>query len=48
MTAEQLYVALVAHGKPLTPARLRKAERRADHPEVWADVKARLIAEGKL
>ena len=48
MTADQLYVALVGSGKPLSPERLLKAERRADTPLVWDRVKARLVEEGKL
>jgi len=48
VTAEQLYVALVGHGKPLSPERLEKARKRADNPDVWRRVRQRLVDEGKL
>jgi hypothetical protein len=48
MTAGQLYVALVGHGKPLSPERLEKARKRADNPDVWRRVRQRLVEEGRL
>jgi hypothetical protein len=44
VTAAQLFDALTRSGKPVTPARLAKARARADSPEVWAEVQARLAA----
>lgn len=46
MNAEQLYHALVDSNKPITPARLEKAQARADSPSVYDAVLARLRAEG--
>lgn len=42
MNADDLVKALTWCGKPIPPERLAKAKKRADSPEVWAEVERRI------
>jgi hypothetical protein len=51
VNADELFTALTASGKPMLVMtkrgvrdRLARARQRADSPEVWADVQARIAA----